>query len=75
MSYNSKYSGEQVENLLDLVASGGTGGGSGSSSNSSGVYIEVNHGTSDTTFTLTPNTFHIWDEVNALTLTLGDETV
>lgn len=27
MSYNSKYSGEQVENLLDQVASGNTGGG------------------------------------------------
>lgn len=29
MSYNSKYSGEQVENLLDQVASGNTGGGGG----------------------------------------------
>lgn len=27
MSYNSKYSGEQVENLLDQVASGNTSGG------------------------------------------------
>ena len=46
----------------------------GSSSGGSGVYAEVNHGTSDTTFTLTPNTFHVWDEVSELTLTLGDET-
>ena len=47
---------------------------SGGSSSGSGVYAEVNHGTSDTTFTLTPNTFHVWDEVSELTLTLGDET-
>lgn len=32
MSFNSKYSGQQVENLLDQVASGNTGGG-GESSN------------------------------------------
>ena len=31
----------------------------------------VNHGTSDTTFTLTPNVYHIWGEVSTLTLTLG----
>lgn len=45
----------------------------GSSSGGSGAYAEVNHGTSDTTFTLTPNTFHVWDEVSELTLTLGSE--
>lgn len=28
--------------------------------NSIGAYPEINHGTSDTTFTLTPNTFHVW---------------
>lgn len=48
--------------------------GGGGSSSGSGAYSEVNHGTSDTTFTLTPNTFHVWDEVSALTLTLGSET-
>ena len=48
--------------------------GGGGSSSGSGAYAEVNHGTSDTTFTLTPNTFHIWDEVANLTLTLGQET-
>lgn len=69
MSYNSKYTGQEVENLLDQVAQGG-----GSSSGGSGAYAEVNHGTNDTTFTLTPNTFHIWDEVSALTLNLGSET-
>ena len=45
-----------------------------SSGGSGGAYPEVNHGTSDTTFTLTPNTFHVWDEVTSLTLTFGSET-
>lgn len=31
----------------------------------------VNHGTADTTFTLTPNAMHVWGEVAQLTLTLG----
>lgn len=53
----------------NIVISGGGGSSSGS-----GAYAEVNHGTSDTTFTLTPNTFHVWDEVASLTLTLGSET-
>lgn len=53
----------------NLVISGG-GGDSGGS----GAYSEVSHGTSDTTFTLTSNTFHVWDEVASLTLTLGAET-
>ena len=70
MSYNSKYKSREIEVLLDKVASGNTGGGSSGSR----AYAEVNHGTSDTTFTLTPNTFHVWDEVSALTLTLGSET-
>ena len=39
-----------------------------------GAYPEVNHGTNDTTFTLTPNTFHVWDEVTSLTLNFGNET-
>lgn len=47
---------------------------SGGSSSGSSAYTEVSHGTSDTTFTLTPNTFHVWDEVSSLTLTLGTET-
>lgn len=33
-----------------------------------------NHGISDITFALTPNTLHKWDEVTELTLTLGNET-
>lgn len=59
--------GESILGSGDIVISG-------SSSSGSGAYAEVNHGTSDTTFTLTPNTFHVWDEVSALTLTLGSET-
>lgn len=34
----------------------------------------VNHGTSDTTFALTPNILHVWGEVTALTLTLATPT-
>jgi hypothetical protein len=34
----------------------------------------VNHGTDDTTFSVTPNTLHIWGEVAALTLTLATPT-
>ena len=47
--------------------------GSGGGSSSGGAYAQVNHGTADTTFTLTPNTFHVWDEVASLTLALGSE--
>jgi hypothetical protein len=59
--------GETILGSGDITISGG-------SSNGSGAYAEVNHGTSDTTFALTPNTFHVWDEVPSLTLTLGSET-
>lgn len=69
MSYNSKYTGQQVEKLLDQVANGG-----GSSSGGSGAYAEVNHGIGDTTFALTPNTFHVWDEVASLDLLFAEET-
>lgn len=34
----------------------------------------VNHGTSDITYQLAPNEFHIWGEVASLTLTLKDES-
>jgi hypothetical protein len=52
----------------NIVISGG-----GSSSGGNGAYAEVNHGTNDTTFTLTPNTFNVWDEVASLTLDFGSE--
>lgn len=59
--------GQSIIGSGDITISGGGSGGSG-------AYSEVNHGTSDTTFTLTPNTFHIWDEVASLTLDFGSET-
>lgn len=34
----------------------------------------VNHGTTDTTYTLTPNTLHIWGEVASLNLSLQAES-
>lgn len=48
-------------------------GGSGGSNSSGGAYALVEHNTNDTTYTLTPNTFHVWGEVAALTLTFGEE--
>lgn len=39
----------------------------------SGAYAEVNHGTNDTTFAITPNTFHVWDEMSSLDLSFADE--
>lgn len=71
MDFNSKYKSSEIEELLDLVANGEAGGGGGSAR---GAYALINHGTDDTTLTLTPNTFHFWDEVANLTLTLGSET-
>ena len=61
-------------NGTSLLGSGNITISGGGSSSGSGAYSEVNHGTSDTTFALTPNTFHVWEEVSALTLTLGSET-
>lgn len=52
--------------LYHLCKKGGIGGGTGESETT-----QVDHGTSDTTFTLPPNQFHIWGEVSSLTLTLG----
>lgn len=46
----------------------------GSSEGGSSAYAEVDHGTSDTSFALTPNTFHVWDEVATLDLSLSAET-
>lgn len=64
--------GRTVEDAINNINQSGNGG-EGSSSNSN-AYSLVNHGTSDTTFTLTPNTLHIWDDVSSLTLDLGTET-
>lgn len=34
----------------------------------------IDHGTTDTTFTLPPNQYHTWGEISSLTLTLSAET-
>ena len=34
--------------------------------------LYVDHGTSDTTFTLPPRQLHVWGEVASLTITLGE---
>lgn len=59
--------GESILGEGDITIEGGSGA-------YAGAYAEVNHGTSDTTFTLTPNTFHVWDEVASLDLSFGEET-
>ena len=43
------------------------------SGSGNGAYALVEHGTNDTTFMLTPNTFHVWGEVTSLTLTFEEE--
>lgn len=40
-------------------------------SNKADKIFVIDHGTEDTTFTLTPNTYHKWGTVTSLTLTLG----
>lgn len=66
-SYLKTINGESIVGSGNIEISGGGGSPSGG-----GAYAEVNHGTSDTTFTLTPNTFHVWDEVQGLDLNFGD---
>lgn len=61
-------------NGTSILGSGNIVISGGSSSGGSGAYAEVNHGASDTTFTLTPNTFHVWDEVASLDLSFAEET-
>lgn len=60
--------GQAIEGSGNIEIQGGGGSSSGN-----GAYVEVDHGTSDTIFTLTPNTFHVWDEVASLDLTLGSK--
>jgi hypothetical protein len=55
------------------AASGITSGNITSWNGKADKVAVVNHGTSDTTFTLTPNVLHIWGEVTSLNLTLGTE--
>lgn len=56
--------GQSLLGSGDITIEGGSGGGSA-------AYPIVNHGTNDTTFTLTPNTFHVWGEVSSLDLSFG----
>ena len=57
-----------IINIADLIASGQIGGGGGTGT---AIIVQVDHGTSDTTFQLPPNQYHTWGEVTSLTLTLG----
>lgn len=62
MIYN--YSDLVLAALAKKASSGGSGG--------EAAEIErVFHGTSDTTFSLPPNQFHVWGQVSTLTLTLS----
>jgi len=62
MSYNSKFTGAKVEQLLSKIEE-----------NSGGAYPHVYYGTSNTTATLEPNTYYRWDVVSSLTITRGPE--
>ena len=77
MSFNSKYSGQQVEDLLDKVANGNTGGGGGGSSSGSSAYPLVNHGSEISVRAIQPNIFHLFGDVEDVDLILedGDESV
>ena len=57
--YTSAYTSTEIDERLGAVP------------NKADKIQEVNHGTSDTTFTLTPNVMHIWGTVTSLTLTLA----
>ncbi len=58
--------GESLLGSGDIAISSGGNGVS--------AYPKVSHGTSDATYTLTPNVFHVWGGMGTLTLTLGAET-
>ena len=71
MSFNSKYSGQQVESLLDQVASGNTGGGGGGA-----AYPIENHDGEHSIDAIQPNIFHLFGNVETVDLSLedGDES-
>lgn len=55
MGYNSKYTGQQVDNLLDSI-----------DEKQSKIPV-INHGTNDTSgFIIDPNKYHKWGEVSSL---------
>lgn len=60
--YTSAYTSTEIDERLGAVA------------NKADKIAEVNHGTSDTTFTLTPNVMHIWGTVASLNLSLPTDS-
>lgn len=60
--YTSTYTSTEIDERLGAVP------------NKADKIAEVNHGTSDTTFTLTPNVMHIWGTVASLNLSLPTDS-
>lgn len=60
--YTSAYTHTEIDERLGAVP------------NKADKIQEVNHGTSDTTFTLTPNVMHIWGTVASLNLSLPTDS-
>ena len=60
--YTSAYTSTEIDARLGAVP------------NKADKIQEVNHGTSDTTFTLTPNVMHIWGTVASLNLSLPTDS-
>lgn len=48
--------------------------GSGSSGGGNSELVQIDHGTSNTTFTLPPNQLHTWGQVTELNISLGSAT-
>lgn len=65
------YTTDVKQYIDNAVANAGGGGGTGGS----GIpaYREINHGTNETTITIMPNEFHVWDEVSDLTIAFEQE--
>lgn len=71
------YSGEDYSQLSNKPQINGVELSGNKTSDDLGISAEVtqvDHGISDTTFTLPPNVLHKWGEVDSLTITLGAET-
>lgn len=60
--YTSAYTSTEIDERLGAVP------------NKADKIQELNHGTSDTTLAIAPNTFHVWGTVASLTLTLVTPT-
>lgn len=59
--------GQSIIGSGDITISGG-------SSSGSCAYPQINHDNSDPIVTIIPNTFHVWDEISTLDVSLGAET-